>query len=511
MGRLLGRTGWRLARQLPGARTLEREAQRLQTAAVSEARRLLQVPPAIPGAVVRVAATPEEQRAVDYIRTADPGTAPLRSAMSELLERSVEATRTDSRDYLFGTIISQLVPDEARILAALSDGAHFAAIDVVQKVRRGTTQTLLAHASAVGRQAGLVAPDNTPTYLTRLRGIRSGRVRPGGGLSCRSSTTSWPPTRPCRKPASGHAAARSSSSARRCCCRSSAPGSGGPPIRPGRPCRRPERDTDRVVGPAGPRPALVHRREHPARRGADRLRHQARRDQDDVRADPVRRHPALARLAGHRAPPRGPNGGNRGRHDDPRPHLGRRGRVATRSRPARRGARRTDAAGNRRDHPRDHGRVPARHLGRAARAGTVAGDHAGAGRDTDDGARRAHRHPARRQRGVRPARHGAHRPGHRQEAAERDLPQGRVARVPLHRTLRHLVRRRYRAAADDAVAGLPRAADHARLRPRGRLAHRLGGAETDLQSQAPDPRLRLDDPGPVPEAAQERSPPTTAR
>jgi hypothetical protein len=171
MGRLLGRTGWRLARQLPGARTLEREAQRLQTVARSEARRLLQLPQTIPGAVVGRASTAEEQRAVDYIRNADPGAAPLRSAMSELLERSVEATRTDSRDYLYGTIISQLVPDEARILSALSDGAHFAAIDVVQKLRRGTTRTLVAHASAVGRQAGLVSPDNTPTYLTRLLGF----------------------------------------------------------------------------------------------------------------------------------------------------------------------------------------------------------------------------------------------------------------------------------------------------------------------------------------------------
>jgi hypothetical protein len=91
--------------------------------------------------------------------------------MSELLERSVEATRTDSREYLYGTIISQLVPDEARILAALADGARFAAMDVELKQRRGKARVLLKNASAVGRQAGLVAPDNTPTYLTRLQGF----------------------------------------------------------------------------------------------------------------------------------------------------------------------------------------------------------------------------------------------------------------------------------------------------------------------------------------------------
>ena len=137
---------------------------------MSEARRLLQLPQAVPS-VVRAAnpLSSEERRTLEYIRGADPGAAPLRSAMGELLERSVEATRADSRDYLYGTIISQLVPDEARILAALSDGTPFAAIDVVQKLRRGKTRVVLAHASAVGRQAGLVSPDSTPTYLTRLQ------------------------------------------------------------------------------------------------------------------------------------------------------------------------------------------------------------------------------------------------------------------------------------------------------------------------------------------------------
>ena len=164
VGRLLGRSGWRIARQLPGARTVEREAQRLQHVAVSEARRFLQMPQTFPGVVNK----PVEERAVAYLRNANPGAAPLRSAMSELLERSVESSRTDSRDYLFGTIISQLVPDEARILAALADGTRFAAGDVVQRLRRNKSRVVLANASSVGRQAGLRTPDSTSTYLTRL-------------------------------------------------------------------------------------------------------------------------------------------------------------------------------------------------------------------------------------------------------------------------------------------------------------------------------------------------------
>jgi len=169
-GRLLGRSGWRVARQLPGAQAVEREAQRLQHVAVTEARHWLQVPAQKPSAR---SLSPEEQRTLDYIRDADPGTAPLRSAMSELLERSVEATRTDSRTYLVGTIMSQLVPDEARILAALAGAARgFVAGDVVLRARRrARARLLLAHVSGVGRAAGVVAPDNVPTYLTRLLGF----------------------------------------------------------------------------------------------------------------------------------------------------------------------------------------------------------------------------------------------------------------------------------------------------------------------------------------------------
>ncbi|MCW2494919.1 MAG: hypothetical protein JWQ77_843 [Jatrophihabitans sp.] len=166
VGRILGRSGWRIARQLPGGKTIEREAQKIQQAAVNEARRLLQVPQA--DAPRGKPATPEEERAALLIQTADPGTAPLRSAMGELLERSVEASRSDSREYLFGTIISQLVPDEARILAALSSGSVFAAGDLVQRSRRSEPRVLVANASTVGRSAGVVTPDNTPTYLSRL-------------------------------------------------------------------------------------------------------------------------------------------------------------------------------------------------------------------------------------------------------------------------------------------------------------------------------------------------------
>ena len=163
VGRILGRSGWRIARQLPGAQTVEREAQRLQRAAVHEVRRMLDVPQNVFGT-----ATSEEARAVLLIQhPTDP--APLRSAMTELLARSANRNATSSQEYLFGTIISQLVPDEARIIAALADGRPRATVDVVDRSRGRAT--LLANASLVGLAADVAEPRNTPTYLVRLRGF----------------------------------------------------------------------------------------------------------------------------------------------------------------------------------------------------------------------------------------------------------------------------------------------------------------------------------------------------
>lgn len=174
LGRLLGRSGWRMARQLPGARAVEAEAKRLQHAAVGEARRVLQGPVTTIGAgmpVVTGLLSPDEQRAVDLVRRAPYDPAPLRTAMGELLQRSGEASARDSRDYLYGSIMSQLTPDEARILAALAPGRAFASGHVTLKQWRGEPRVLLANVSTVGRHAGLTTPGRTPTYLARLAAL----------------------------------------------------------------------------------------------------------------------------------------------------------------------------------------------------------------------------------------------------------------------------------------------------------------------------------------------------
>ncbi|MDQ2797642.1 MAG: DUF4393 domain-containing protein [Actinomycetota bacterium] len=166
VGRLLGRSGWRIAKQLPGVNVVEQQAQKLRHAASAEMFRLLEMPQQMYGT-----ASPEEQRVMMLVQDAGTDPAPLRTAMTELLERSTGASHAQSRDYLFGTIVSQLVPDEARILAALGGGRSFGAVDVVSKqVGRATIRSVLSNASTVGAAAGLSLPQNASTYLTRLHG-----------------------------------------------------------------------------------------------------------------------------------------------------------------------------------------------------------------------------------------------------------------------------------------------------------------------------------------------------
>lgn len=167
VGRILGRSGWRIARQLPGLTLVEQQAQRLRQAAGAELLRLLEMPQQFLGT-----ASAEEQRVMMLVQNADTDPAPLRTAMTELLSRAGTTTPVKSREYLFGTIVSQLVPDEARILAALADGKRFAAVDVVAKhVGRSATRTIVANASLIGAAAGVSPARNVATYLTRLQGL----------------------------------------------------------------------------------------------------------------------------------------------------------------------------------------------------------------------------------------------------------------------------------------------------------------------------------------------------
>ncbi|WP_420464604.1 Abi-alpha family protein [Panacagrimonas sp.] len=92
--------------------------------------------------------------------------------MAALLEQAQEQSRDDAQRYLALRIVRQLVPDEARILAALSDGHESALLHLAAGPRIGrATQRWLENLSPVGREAGIQLLDQVPQYIEHLRGL----------------------------------------------------------------------------------------------------------------------------------------------------------------------------------------------------------------------------------------------------------------------------------------------------------------------------------------------------
>jgi abortive infection alpha-like protein len=89
--------------------------------------------------------------------------------LRDLLERSMAQSREETRTALFVRLLGELLPDEARILAALSDGTTYPLIHVEAGPRLGAaTRRVLAHVSSVGKSAGVAWADMTPAYVGRL-------------------------------------------------------------------------------------------------------------------------------------------------------------------------------------------------------------------------------------------------------------------------------------------------------------------------------------------------------
>ena len=100
--------------------------------------------------------------------------------LESLLERSLFNSPEDSRHELYGALLNALVPDEARILAAVSDGSAYPVIDVAEPTGTGSSMTILANASTVGRVAGISLPAYTPLYLTRMAHLGLVEIGPEG-------------------------------------------------------------------------------------------------------------------------------------------------------------------------------------------------------------------------------------------------------------------------------------------------------------------------------------------
>jgi hypothetical protein len=188
--RLVGPRAVDVARRLPGVTAGERVVQRLEDAVLRELGRRLDEAGARPELSAGEPGgpggpRPSPSRPSRPSRTpGTPGTpndAPEPSPtqlMDSLLRRSIDQDPAAGERSLVDLMIRELVPDEARMLAALSDGSAFPVIDVVARGGGESGRVLLGNASSLGRQAGVVLPERVPVYLTHMLAL--GLAQRGG-------------------------------------------------------------------------------------------------------------------------------------------------------------------------------------------------------------------------------------------------------------------------------------------------------------------------------------------
>ncbi|MDM4770128.1 Abi-alpha family protein [Solimonas sp. SE-A11] len=91
---------------------------------------------------------------------------------ADLLQQAVDQTKPQAYDYLFAAILRELVPDEARIISFLSDGARHAVIQLHSGTLLGSAQSrtlVMENVNAVAKSAGASLHESGHYYIGRLR------------------------------------------------------------------------------------------------------------------------------------------------------------------------------------------------------------------------------------------------------------------------------------------------------------------------------------------------------
>jgi hypothetical protein len=107
----------------------------------------------------------------------DGVSAPPSAEMETLLERSLVQSASHGRNEFYAKLLQELVPDEARIVSALSDGSAAALVHIERRGAHARDRRQLENASSIGRTAALTLPHLTAAYVTHL--LRLGLVEIG--------------------------------------------------------------------------------------------------------------------------------------------------------------------------------------------------------------------------------------------------------------------------------------------------------------------------------------------
>ncbi|MGH3971081.1 MAG: Abi-alpha family protein [Mycobacterium sp.] len=115
-----------------------------------------------------VTTAPAESDA-EIVASSDGNDKGLDAKLHSLLDRAVGQNTAASRQELFHKILDQIVPDEARIISALSDGSASPLLNVYARTRAGLVgEVVLENMSLIGRSANLALPQLTPIYVSHL-------------------------------------------------------------------------------------------------------------------------------------------------------------------------------------------------------------------------------------------------------------------------------------------------------------------------------------------------------
>jgi hypothetical protein len=155
-----------VARAVPGVRLIEAQARAGELFLLRRLKRQLDQLGSSSSAAGHAPALPGDSRSNAHDDVLEP---PIEKQMEALLSRSTRETVAESRRTLHQVLISQLVPDEARILSTLSDGSSYPLVHIGEPGVGSNQRLVLENASSVGRASGVALPDRVHLYVSHLR------------------------------------------------------------------------------------------------------------------------------------------------------------------------------------------------------------------------------------------------------------------------------------------------------------------------------------------------------
>jgi len=166
----------RLLAKLPGGAIVQEQMDKVEKRILSELKHRLDRLEGSGEQTVQVVAFSMETQSSTHAPTRDlRGPAEM---LRELLAISSEQSKEQAELAYYSSLLRNLLPDEARILSAVSDGGIYPLINLVALSKLGIqSHVVLENTCSVGRAAGVQLPEMTRGYIQRL--MAAGLVETG--------------------------------------------------------------------------------------------------------------------------------------------------------------------------------------------------------------------------------------------------------------------------------------------------------------------------------------------